>query len=71
LNDLLVEPGFLDLGADCRRADGLDRRNLGGAETIDRGDTGARCGAIHIDGAGAAERFPASELRTGHAEYVA
>src|SRR5260370_12021276 len=71
LNDLLIEPGLLDLGAGGRRADSLDGRDLRGAKSVYRSDTGAGCGAIHMDGAGAAERLPTSELRTGHAEYVA
>src|ERR1700704_935965 len=39
LNDLTVEPRLLALGARRCRADRLDRRDLGGADAVDRGDT--------------------------------
>src|SRR5258707_15286837 len=48
LNDLPVEPGLLDLGADCGRADRLDRGDLGGADAVDRSDTGARGGTVDM-----------------------
>src|SRR6266536_6465964 len=54
LNDLPVEPGLLDLGARRRRADCLDRRDLGGADALDRSDTGAGGDAVEMHGAGAA-----------------
>src|SRR6516162_10839811 len=71
LNNLAVEPGLLDLGARCCRADGLDRRDLGSADTVDGGDAGTGGGPVEMHGAGAAERHAAAELRAGHAEHVA
>src|SRR6266436_6038974 len=71
LNDLPVEPGLLDLGARRCRADGLDRRDVGGADAVDRGDTGTGGDADDMHGASAAERDAAAELRAGHAEHVA
>ncbi len=71
LNDFLVEPGLLDLGARCCRADRLDRRDLGGADIVDRGDARAGRDAVDLDSAGAAERHPAAELRAGHSEHIA
>src|SRR5216684_8692970 len=71
LNDLPVEPGLLDLGARRRRADRLDRRDLGGADAVDRGDAGTGGDAIDMYGAGAAQRHAAAEFRAGHAEHVA
>src|SRR5438132_5273562 len=54
LNDLPVEPGLLDPGARSRRADRLDRRALGGADAVDRGDAGTGGDAVDMHGAGAA-----------------
>src|SRR5258705_12967706 len=71
LHDLSVDPGLLDPGARGCRADRLDRRDRGGADAVDRGDTGTHCNAVDMHGAGAAERHAAAELRAGHAEYVA
>src|SRR5260221_3431906 len=71
LNDLPVEPGLLDLGDRRSRADGLDRRDLGGDDAVDRGDTGTGGDAVDMHSAGAAERHAAAELRAGHAEHVA
>src|SRR5882672_11730398 len=39
LHDFTVEPGLLDLGAGRGRADRLDRRDLGCADAVERGDT--------------------------------
>src|SRR4030081_3512672 len=70
LDDLMVKPGFLDLGA-CRRvADRLDCRDLGFAETFDAGDAGTRRDAINMYGARAALRDAAPEFGAGHTEYV-
>src|SRR5258705_13620314 len=55
LNDLPVEPGLLDLGARRCRPDGLDRRDLGGAAAVDRGDGGTNGVAVAMHGAGAAK----------------
>src|ERR1700704_2484340 len=41
-----VEPGLLDLGARRCRADCLDRCDLGGADAVDRGDTGSGGDAV-------------------------
>ena len=71
LNDLPVEPGLLNPGARRCRADRLDRRDLGGADAVDRGDTGTGGDAVDMHGAGAAERHAAAELRAGQAEHVA
>jgi hypothetical protein len=71
LNDLAIEPGLLDLGARRCRADGLDCRDLGAADAVDRDDTGTGGDAIDMHGAGAAQRHAAAELRAGHAEHVA
>src|SRR5882724_916349 len=71
LNDLPVEPRLLDPGARRRGADRLDRRDRGGAYTVDRGDTGTHCNAVDVHGAGAAERHAAAELSAGHAEHFA
>src|SRR5882757_2323600 len=60
LHDLPVEPGLLDLGARRRRADRLDRRDRGGADALDWGDTGPDGGAVHMHRAGAAERHAAA-----------
>src|SRR5258708_28382591 len=48
LNDFLVKPRLLDLGARPRRADRLDRRNLRGAHAADRGDTGTAGDAVDM-----------------------
>src|SRR5258707_15614295 len=71
LNDLLIEPGLLDLGARRCHADGLDRGDLGGADAVDRGDAGTRGDAVDMHRAGAAERHAAAVLRAGQAEHVA
>src|SRR5262249_12144239 len=71
LNDLAVEPGLLELGARRGRADGLDRCDLGTADAVDRGDAGTGGDAVHMHGAGAAQRHAAAELGAGHAEHVA
>src|SRR6516164_10158748 len=54
LNDLAVEPGLLDRGPRRCRADCLDRRDRGGADAVDRGDTGTGGDAVDVHGAGAA-----------------
>jgi hypothetical protein len=71
LNDLPVEPGLLDLGARRCRSDCLDRRDLGGADAVDRGDTGTGGDAVDMHGAGATERHAAAEFGASHAEHVA
>jgi hypothetical protein len=71
LDDLPIEPGFLDLGADCRRADCLDGRDRGCADAVDRRDTGTDGDAVEMHRAGAAERHTAAELSAGHAQHVA
>src|SRR5207247_5428664 len=53
------------------RGECLDRRDRGGAEAVDSGDTGTGGDAVHMYGAGAAERGAAAEFRAGHAEHVA
>src|SRR3981081_2439944 len=71
LGDLAVEPDLLNLGAGRGLADRLDRRDLGCADAVDRGDAGAGGGAVDMDGTRAAERHAAAEFRTGHTEHVA
>jgi len=48
LNHLAVEPGVLNLVADCRAADSLDRRDLDAPMAVDGSDTGARGHAIDM-----------------------
>ena len=70
LDDLMVKPGLLNLGA-CRRvADRLDCRDLRFAETFDAGDAGTRRDAINMYGARAALRDATPEFGAGHTEYV-
>src|SRR6266853_13926 len=70
LDDLMVKPGFLDLGA-CRRVtDRLDCRDPRFAEAVDAGDAGPCRDAIDMHGARAALRDAAPEFGAGHTEYV-
>src|SRR5215831_1746724 len=71
LDDFEVEPGPLDLGASHRRADRLNRSDLGGAHAVDEGDTGTGRSAVDMHRAGATQRHAAAELRARHAEHVA
>src|SRR5512132_2392742 len=71
LDNLEIEPCLLNLPASRRIADGLDGGDRRGAHAIDGRGTGTGGDAVHMDGAGAAERHPAAELRAGHAEHVA
>src|SRR3979490_272680 len=60
LGDLAVEPGLLDLGARRGLADRLDRRDLGCADAVDRGDAGAGGRAGDPDGTPRPERHAAA-----------
>src|SRR6266849_2455498 len=52
-------------------ADRLDGGDLLADGSRNRRDARARRRAVQVDGARAAERHPASELRSGHAEDIA
>jgi len=58
LHDLAVKPGLLDLGARRRRADRLDRRDLGRADAVDRGNAFLRAGAAAGGGLMLSLRLP-------------
>src|SRR3979490_954442 len=60
LGALAVEPSLLDLGARRGRADRLDRRDLGCADAVDRGDAGAGGRAGDPDGTPRPERHAAA-----------
>src|SRR5262249_45935372 len=51
--------------------DGLDGRDLGGADAVDRGDTRPGGVAVDMHRAGTAQRHAAAELGARHAEHVA
>src|SRR5918999_974370 len=67
----MFEPRLLNLCAGIRLADSFDRDDLRAADAVDRRDAGPRGDPIDVNGAGAAQRRAATELRTGHAENVA
>src|ERR1700730_8375262 len=71
LHHLPVEPGLLDFPAHRGRADRLDCLDFGGANTVDRSDTGTSGDAVNVYSASAAERLAAAELRARHAQQVA
>src|SRR5262249_24377068 len=71
LHYLAVEPRFLNLSAGRRCADRLDRRDFGGTDALDRGDTRAGGSAVDMYRAGAAQRHAAAEFCAGQAEHVA
>src|SRR5208282_1353020 len=48
-----------------------DRRDLGFADALDGGDTGAGGNTVDMHGARTAERHATAEFRAGHAEHVA
>src|SRR5262245_40566828 len=70
LDDLAVEPGLLDLGADRRLADRLDGCDRGGADAVDWGDAGTGRLAVDMYGAGSAQRHPTAKLRSGQAQNI-
>ncbi|MNR44492.1 hypothetical protein D3C85_1632430 [compost metagenome] len=65
------QPGFLYALASRRVADRFDGGDLGPHHGADRHDAGAHRVAVHVHGAGTAQRHAAAELGTGHAEHVA
>src|SRR5262249_17989229 len=65
------EPGLLNPAAQCGRADRLDRRDLGLANTIDRGDAGSNRNAVDMHRASAAQRHATPEFRAGQTEHIA
>src|ERR1700676_4386018 len=71
LNDLPVEPSLLDLGTCGRVTNCFDRRNLGVADAVNRGDTGPRRYIVDVHRASATQGHAAAELRAGHAEHIA
>src|SRR3984893_14802201 len=71
LRDLQIEPGFLDRLPSRGPTHGLDGCDRSRADAVDRGDAGAHRLTVNVDGAGAAQRHPATELGAGHAEQVA
>src|SRR5215831_1255448 len=71
LHYFAVEPRLLNLSAGRRCADRLDRRDFGGADALDRGDTRAGGSAVDMYRARAAQRHATAKFCAGHAEYVA
>src|SRR6266581_9507611 len=70
LRDLLGDPGLLQ-GMAAILGEPLDRGDLAAGHGAHRSDAGAPGLAVHVDGAGPAERDPAAELGAGEAEGVA
>jgi hypothetical protein len=71
LDDLEIEPCFLNLGPGWCLSDRLNGGDSRVADAFDRGDAGTNGSPVQMHGAGAAQRPAATEFRAGHAEHVA
>src|SRR6185369_3424027 len=70
LRDAVVDPGRLQRAADGLGADRFDRDDLAVRNRRDRRDARAHSLAVHVNGAGAAERHAAAELAARQPELV-
>src|SRR5882762_3203609 len=71
LNHFGLEPGLLDFFADCRRTDGLDRRNRFATYRANRKHTRTNGLPVKMNGARTTLRDAATELRPRQAQDVA